>query len=731
MIKGINKLITKYGRKKLLIIIALFSVLILLSIGTTNLIRYNIEKKEASELTEISYEFKKLNENNKKQAYVLVKFAKEEGIKEITDFNGLTIYPNGKMIVSIDYTLTDRTNYKFNVEYMTGEKKELDLYFELPRVPGVYVKKHDAYVNAPDVSKGFDPLTTRYMYMNEDGNMVPGDWLNGDEPDYWYDYNESYWANIFVESEGVESYYMWIPRYCYKKDEENSIDGNERVDIKFINVYDEYIDAQTDEKIEWPELEAQGYVIPEAFTWDYVLIPGYWISKYQLSDKSGFDLSFEAVVDLTSIHVTTYAPNLENVKYTYAIDGDIKATTTNTSYTFTNVPEGNKVINVTAIDEDGKIVASMTKTFEIIEPNKPDLTGFDPYTTFYAYWDDNGVEHSEIPISKDPPAEWYNYTLRKWANIVVRNEGTESYFMWIPRYEYYINNELAALQAPNERVTVRFLDGTTTDTTPGYLIPEAFTWEDDDGNIVQLTGYWMSKYQLSEKQSIPRVMTEMGVGANVVRIGSITGTNITANEGDLSIEYYVDGVRKHTGNNPEEKYSFTGLDANSTYGITVMVRKASTGEMLGAVSQRVETIEANKPDLTGFNEEKTYYVVGYRNDGTPIIGDHILNDGSNSPDNWYDYSNRTWANIVITDGTVSNGEIINYTYISYFMWIPRYQYSLDETTQRVNIKFLPGKSVDKLNGYEIPESFTWGDGEETVQLTGYWISKYQLSEPVK
>ena len=109
------------------------------------------------------------------------------------------------------------------------------------------------------------------------------------------------------------------------------------------------------------------------------------------------------------------------------------------------------------------------------------------------------------------------------------------------------------------------------------------------------------------------------------------------------------------------------------------------------------------------------------------IGSKIKNDGSNMPDNWYDYGTRKWANIVVTDGSVENGEIKNATKTTYFVWIPRYQYSLDTVNQRTNVKFIEGVETQTQAGYQIPEAFTWGDSEENlVQLRGYWITKYQL-----
>ena len=92
---------------------------------------------------------------------------------------------------------------------------------------------------------------------------------------------------------------------------------------------------------------------------------------------------------------------------------------------------------------------------------------------------------------------------------------------------------------------------------------------------------------------------------------------------------------------------------------------------------------------------------------------------------------KRWANIVVTDGTIENGQITGATKTTYFVWIPRYAYSLDTQNQKTNIEFLDGVSTEVKAGYKIPEAFYWGDNAtnymENKPLTGYWMSKYQLN----
>lgn len=241
----------------------------------------------------------------------------------------------------------------------------------------------------------------------------------------------------------------------------------------------------------------QGYQLPEAFTWQNkneanLIIPGYWLSKYQLSTLEAYKINYNLVATKANFKVSEFTNNTTATSYTYAINGKIvKTSNTLENYDFENAtPEITNYINITALNENGEIVGSMTKELELTQTNPPDLTGLNKDTTFYVYWDEEGNEHSDIPISMAPPEEWYNYSYSQWANIVTRNDGLETYYVWIPRYQY-------SLDQTSQRSNVKFIEGIGTDTDIGYKIPEAFTWINQAGQTVQLSGYWLTKYQLS------------------------------------------------------------------------------------------------------------------------------------------------------------------------------------------------------------------------------------------
>lgn len=739
-IKDIIKKINSNKKAKIatIIIIALFFVVPVGNITITNIIK-QIQLSEIEGEPPVKYEVKSTVDI--KTAKVLVTFCNPNGIEQIRykswqndgDDDWVVLNGGGKFKISIDYQCEDLQTYTFYIKESEKEEERHDMYFEVPREKTDYKKVNGVYAHEPDL-KGYIPEYTRYLYQNDSGNLVPGNWINSSQPENWYDYNardsegnkSPKWANIYVESKGIESYYVWIPRYMYKN-ATGSEAGNERVDVKFINVYNEWIDGETEEKLTYEELTALGYVLPEAFSWNIyngsnLIIPGYWMSKYQLSNLGSYKLYFDLNSTRTSFRTINLSSNVTAASFTYAINGEIIETKDSLEeYALpNNNPGGTNTINITALDSNGSIIGSMTKQSEAISVNPPDLTGFDKGTTFYVYWDEDGNEHNEIPISKSPPEEWYNYSYSEWANIVTRNNEVESYFVWIPRYQYALDNTA-------QRTEISFIEGTSTETKPGYVIPEAFKWGDSLDK--QLTGYWMSKYQLSN-QSAAKINSDLTLGETVIHVGEIKGTSITnavntqtvtdpttgeettvTTPKTLKIEYYIDGNKVHEGDSITENYTFTGLHGDTEYVVNIIIREQETNKYIGAFTKRVKTIKVNEPDLTGFDKDTTYYVC-YDDEGN----EQRISLNETQPNNWYDYSEHKWANIV----TTANGTE------SYFVWIPRYQYRLQETDQRVDVQFIPTTKIEPDNNYNIPEAFKWGDSLDK-QLSGYWMSKYQLS----
>lgn len=582
-------------------------------------------------------------------------------------------------------------------------------------VNGKYENVNGIYVCTPDLSNGFAKDRTRYLEVGENGSLVPGNWIKYRPTENWYSYKDRKWANIYIENAGQELYYTWIPRYCFKLNQET-----QRSEVEFIDIDNSYKDPEGNVTT-WEERIAQDstWQVPEAFTFNGKELPGYWVSKYTVGDSISpttinYDMTVtKGVVTLKNITLnTTITNNNKITSYTVALNGKIIQTITDSNKVdnivaqtieFSNLRKGNNTINLTALNSKGEIVGSMTKEYDSPVVNTPDLSGFNKETTFYVTYDKNGNEHSTIPITEQPPEGWYDYGSSEWANIVTRNNEGEIYYVWIPRYQF-------KLDQANERSIVRFMQGTSTTVESGYQIPEAFKF---DGK--ELTGYWMSKYTVGDIVG-PSFESEITTTNSEIKTKGVRGSGVTTG---LTYNYYLNGEKKGSTNSENEKFTYTGLNANTTYTIQIEVRESATDKYKGSVTKQVKTQIANTPDLSGFNTEVTHYVL-YDESGKETIGDKITNNGNNMPKNWYDYSENRWANIVVKNGNLT----------TYYTWIPRYEFKITPAQQaqpakgRTDVRFLQGTSVDVTQGYQIPEAFKF-DGKE---LTGYWVSKYTVGE---
>lgn len=748
----------KIKKNKKLIISISIAILLLISISFSlvrNVIISNKEKSKAEELSNFSWETKlfTVNDDYTYTFMCLVTVQEVEGIETIKyekDGEEITVNGNGKQKVGIDFSAIENTDYEFKIKPV-GKAEKKEILNAKRKVSGADTYKliNGVYVNTPFL-ENFNSKYTRYLTVKDENTLTPSNWIFDDEPQNWYDYNNQKWANVYVEAEGVEAYYVWVPRYVYKLDQDT-----QRSDVKFVDVYNNYTDAKTGVVTSYKDLVEQGYQLPEAFDFGdgnndngvlMTSLSGYWISKYQLSELAKFNIDYNMTAGKSSIVLNNYTNNVTDKasSYTYSLNGKIVNTATNLDeYTFTGLTENEiYIVNLTALDANGSIVGSMTKTLEPTEVNTPKLDGFDPNTTFYVYYDEDGTEHNEIPISKEAPKNWYNYTYSNWANIVTRNDGLETYYVWIPRYQYKLNQT-------SQKSDVKFILGTSNKTENGYQIPEAFWWDkNDDGKEdegEQLTGYWITKYQLSREEKEARIEAEISPSSDCIHVKDIKGTLITESETNstkIKYEYYLNGELKHEGTSSTENYTFDGLKLNTTYTVNIIARNESTNAYIGAITKKITTQIANEPDLTSFmsNEglkNRTYYVVY---DGEKIK--EFVPITSTKPNEWYDYSKSKWANIVITDGNINGNNIENATATSYFVWVPRYQYRIlsqvndwsnrNTDNARTDVKFLSGTDRNVDDGYQIPEAFWWdkndnGQEDDGEQLTGYWMSKYQLN----
>ena len=313
-------------------------------------------------------------------------------------------------------------------------------------------------------TSNLDPESTYYVTFDDNGeNMQIGNRIDkGPAPDGWYDYSKKKYANIVTINNNEASYWVWIPRYKYKVEPDTK-----ELSVQLIT---------TSEK----NHEGSLYEVPEAFTFNGQELPGYWISKYEISESSDDQ---EQVVINTDVQKITVSTNnvTANQNYKVLVDGELKYTGT-LPHDVEGVNPGQEY-DICVIKDNIPIGRKKVSTKSI----KIDLSNLDPANTYYVYWDDDGTEHNDTPISKPAPANWYDYSKKKWANIVTKANGKIAYWVWVPRYEYKINQSTKSIE-------INFISTDKVNNENSvYKVPEAFTFAG-----VELPGYWMSKYEISE-----------------------------------------------------------------------------------------------------------------------------------------------------------------------------------------------------------------------------------------
>lgn len=145
----------------------------------------------------------------------------------------------------------------------------------------------------PDVT-GINNKTYVTWSDNGDGTYTIND-THTIEPDYWYDYDNGKWANIKTEANGLEAYWVWIPRYAYVKPTSTTAT---QIDVKFIGT--DVTSSNVEEKV------GTGYMVHPAFTVDTKdgtgkeELKGIWVAKYEASSNTpNSDSNYGGGDDLT------------------------------------------------------------------------------------------------------------------------------------------------------------------------------------------------------------------------------------------------------------------------------------------------------------------------------------------------------------------------------------------------------------------------------------------------
>ena len=209
-------------------------------------------------------------------------------------------------------------------------------------------------------------------------------------------------------------------------------------------------------------------------------------------------------------------------------------------------------------------------------------------------------------------------------------------------------------------------------------------------------------------------------GSNVICNGA---TQVNKNESYTAtiigtIKYYVSNIIVLMNEKTLEK----GVDYTYENGqitiptVTGNVEIAITTLISNKISDGSWNGEVNTPNL-----DNTGLIPVYYNDVTSEWIELSEDKSEEEWANWYDYGNKKWANAKSDDGSM-------------WVWIPRYEYSIDKENQSIDVQFVETSKITPDIGYTYVHPAFLGIGYEDVGggfgtdekgISGFWVAKYE------
>ena len=220
--------------------------------------------------------------------------------------------------------------------------------------------------------------------------------------------------------------------------------------------------------------------------------------------------------------------------------------------------------------------------------------------------------------------------------------------------------------------------------------------------------------------------------------------NVDATNGGGAITKYYYSIDNGTNyiESIESSFTINDLTGDTSYNIKVKVEdsksKITEANTLkySTKDYYVPSIEATTIHLTEDNKLDNGLI--------PIYYDEAINSWvvADKLDEWYDYEQKKWANAIsVTESSrsayISGKELVEDDVLAYFVYIPRYSYTLFNvesavidplsipiTFVDVNTKTAQAVLDNPQNGDEyVHPAFTFG----TDELEGIWVGKFELT----
>jgi len=161
-------------------------------------------------------------------------------------------------------------------------------------------------------------------------------------------------------------------------------------------------------------------------------------------------------------------------------------------------------VEITHTFYDGTHRENIKVEFDTVKGvNRPLLT--EDMMAVKTYFNEDSVVSSE-PVNDIYDEDWYDYSsiAPNWANVKMNNN---TYYVWIPRFAYkiqdfYIGTDYSTI--PSSAIKILFLKENTDYLANGEVLPAgyhvhpAFKYKDKDDNVVNIPGFWVAKYNITD-----------------------------------------------------------------------------------------------------------------------------------------------------------------------------------------------------------------------------------------
>lgn len=417
----------------------------------------------------------------------------------VTETDIIFVDVKNKPIDKAKFGNTLPEGYIVHPAFTEKETNENDEEVIVKELKGIWMSKYEPSNNtsspeptsnvcyAPDM-EGFDPDTTYIEIYDSEGNTIQEQRLLKDvdlstinNDNAWYDYSKQKWANIKTMANGIECWWVWIPRYAYV-----ITSGITETQVVFTDVQNRPIDS-----------ERYGDKLPSC----YIAHPAFTEKELDENEEE------QTVKELKGIWMSKYEPSItyeSTPMSTVCYEPDMTGFNTDTSSDYTSIIYYSQSY-LTAVAQDS--TRSLQRSDYIELPISQYISKGKPRTLLGSEFPTDGQT-----INPTETYVFYDYANQVWGNVKTMANNLECWWVWIPRYAYVLTeSQQEALSNKLTETNIVFTDTTNKpmdtskfgNTLPSIYTPHpAFTEKETNSNneeviVKELQGIWMSKFEPS------------------------------------------------------------------------------------------------------------------------------------------------------------------------------------------------------------------------------------------